>query len=58
VPAPLLAVALLAGGNGNGGGGRSNQAASEPPADRVTQVVVKDLSLSPAAISCLAIAFV
>jgi plastocyanin len=54
MPVPLLAaallfaVALLAGCAGNGV--RRNDAASEPPASGITEVVAKDVSFSPAAI--------
>jgi len=54
MPALLLAaalsfaVALLAGCSGNDY--RRNDAASEPPASGVTEVVAKDISFSPAAI--------
>jgi plastocyanin len=44
----LLAAVLLAGCADNGD--RHNQAASEPPAAGVTEVVVKDMRFSPAAI--------
>jgi plastocyanin len=48
VPALLLAAALLAGCADNGD--RGNDAASDPLAKDVTQVVAKDISFSPAAI--------
>jgi plastocyanin len=48
VPALLLAAALLAGCADNGN--RGNDAASDPPAKGVTEVVAKDISFSPAAI--------
>jgi plastocyanin len=48
IPALLLAAALLAGCAGGNRGG--NDAASEPPATGVTEVVAKDVRFSPAAI--------
>jgi len=48
VPALLLAAALLAGCADNGD--RRTEAASDPPAKDVTQVVAHDLSFSPATI--------
>jgi plastocyanin len=48
VPALLLAAALLAGCADNGD--RRNDAASDPPAAGVTNVVAKDISFTPAAI--------
>jgi plastocyanin len=48
VPALLLAAALLAGCADNGD--RRNDAASDPPATGVSDVVVKDIRYSPASI--------
>jgi plastocyanin len=48
LPLLLLAAALLAGCAGNGD--RRSQAADQPPAKGVTEVVAKDVRFSPAAI--------